>query len=91
MKPCMKEWSPVTQPFLKSSFLDDSKPYRQKVRFWTINGINGRDKEKVNKGIAKIQGPGRIRTYNARRKAHTITTELKRFPLTQLLGSVDLF
>ena len=27
-------------PLLKSSFIDDGRPIRQKVHFWTINGIN---------------------------------------------------
>ena len=42
-QPCLKEWSPVTHPLLKSSFIDDGKPIRQKVLFffWPLNGING--------------------------------------------------
>ena len=29
-------------PLLKSAFIDDGKPIRQKVLFfWTLNGING--------------------------------------------------
>ena len=39
-QPCLKEWSSVTHPHLKSSFIDDGKRFRQKVHFWTINGIN---------------------------------------------------
>ena len=32
-QPCLKEWSSVTHPLLKSSFIDDGKPIRQKVHF----------------------------------------------------------
>ena len=33
-----EEWSPITHPFLKSSFIDDRKPYLAESPF---NGING--------------------------------------------------
>ena len=35
-QPCLKEWSLVTHPLLKSSFIDDGKPIRQKVHFLDI-------------------------------------------------------
>ena len=36
---------------LKSSFIDDGKPIRQKVHFWTLNMING---STANPGQAPI-------------------------------------
>ena len=36
------EWSPVTHPLLKSSFIDDGKRYwAESPFFFTLNGING--------------------------------------------------
>ena len=46
-----EEWSSVTHPLLKSSFIDDRKPIMQKVNFWTLNGING---STANPGRAPI-------------------------------------
>ena len=33
---------------LKSSFIDDEKPIRQKVHFLTLNGINGSDQSRTS-------------------------------------------
>ena len=84
MQPCLKEWSSVTHPLLKSSFIDDGKPIRQKVHFWTISGINGSTanpgrapilrtksvtKKEMNKCMAEIYDPGGTRTKAARLKS----------------------
>ena len=71
MNLCMKEWSPVTHP-VQVTYDSMANP-RWAPTLRTKSGT----KKQVNKCIAEIQGRTEFKPRTPRRKANTITTELK--------------